>query len=215
MSNSTGTRPDSDLSNKRYNRLATTFDRRNAVVFTQLRAEAARLLDLQPGDHALEAGSGTGANFANLVAAVGPTGRVTGIEMSEGMASQAKERIAKQGWDNVEVRVGPAASTPPPEGVDGILFFMTHDILRTPEAVTNILSAGKPGARVVSFGPKAAPKWNFPIRAVVMSKARGYHTTFEGFDKPWSPHLESRLVDFKVKGKMLGGSYMAWGRLPG
>lgn len=206
--------PDSTASNVRYARLAKTFDRRNVLVFARVRAEGARRLQLQPGDHVLEAGSGTGANFANLVRAVGPEGRVTGAELSPDMASVARERIAKAGWDNVEIRMGEAAKVELPSGLDGALFFMTHDIIRNPDAIDNVLGALRPGARVVSFGPKLAARWNFLVRGYTLWKASSYHTTFEGFQKPWTPHLESRLVDFHVRPRMMGGAYMAWGRLP-
>lgn len=206
--------PDSAESIRRYARLARTFDRRNVLIFDRIRAEAARLLELRPGDHVIEAGSGTGANFANLVKAVGPTGKVTGVELSPEMAEVARERIAKMGWKNVEIRMGPAATTPVPSDLDGALFFMTHDIMRTPAALDNILGGLRPGARVVSFGPKKSAWWNVPVNAVTMSKAKGYHTTLEGFRRPWSPHLESRLEDFKVRPKMVGGGYLATGRIP-
>jgi SAM-dependent methyltransferase len=207
--------PNSERSNQRYARLARTFDRRNVLVFNRVRAEGARRLQLKPGDHVLEAGSGTGANFANLVKAVGPEGKVTGAELSPDMAAVARERIAKEGWKNVEIRMGEAKKVELPTGLDGALFFMTHDIIRTPEAIDNVLSALKPGARVVSFGPKFAAKWNFLVRGYTIWKASSYHTTFEGFDKPWTPHLEERLVDFHVRPRMMGGAYMAWGRVPG
>lgn len=207
-------KPDSEESIRRYAKFARSFDRRNMLVFDRLRAEAARKLQLKPGDHALEAGSGTGANFANLVRAVGPEGKVTGAELSPDMAAVARERIAKHGWKNVEIIMGPAAEVDLPSGVDGVLFFMTHDILRTPEALDNVIGACRPGARVVSFGPKASVWWNVPVNLVVKSKARGYHTTFEGFDRPWTL-LAERLEDFTVKPKMMGGSYLASGRVPG
>lgn len=211
----TATLPDSQESIRLYAKLATTFDLRNIIVFNRVRAEAARKLQLSPGDRVIEAGSGTGANFVNLVRAVGPEGKVTGAELSPDMAAVARERIAKEGWDNVEILMGEAAKTNLPTGLDGALFFMTHDILRTPEAIDNVLGALRPGARVVSFGPKLAARWNFLVRAFTLRKARGYHTTFEGLEKPWSPHLESRLADFHVRPRMLGGGYMAWGRVPG
>lgn len=53
------------------------------------RPGAARRLRLQPGDHVLDVGCGTGANVPYLVRAVGPTGRVTGIELSEAPAARA------------------------------------------------------------------------------------------------------------------------------
>jgi tRNA A58 N-methylase Trm61 len=206
--------PDAELSNQRYAKHAKTFDKKNAFIFERIRAQAARSLNLKPGGHVIEAGSGTGANLPYLVKAVGPNGQVTGVEMSPDMAAKAKERIAKHGWKNVEIRLGPAATTEVPQGLDGALFFMTHDIIRTPAALDNILGALRPGARVASFGPKESAKWNVLVNLVTLSKAKVYHTTFESFDKPWTL-LEPRLEDFKVRRKMFGGGYLATGRIPG
>jgi tRNA A58 N-methylase Trm61 len=207
--------PDAKSSNVRYARIAKTFDRRNVLVFNRVRAEGARRLELKPGDQVVEAGSGTGANFANLVKAVGPEGKVYGAELSPDMAAQARERVAKHGWKNVEIRMGEAAKVELPSGLDAALFFMTHDVIRNPDAIDNILASLRPGAHVVSFGPKFAAKWNVAVRQYTIWKASAYHTTFEGFDRPWDPHLESRLVDFHVRPRMMGGAYMAWGRVPG
>jgi demethylmenaquinone methyltransferase/2-methoxy-6-polyprenyl-1,4-benzoquinol methylase len=155
-------------------------------------------------------GCGTGATFGDLLSIVGATGRVTGVELSEQMAAVARRRVEDNGWTNVEVVVGDAGQAPLPSDVDGILFFETHDLMRTPAVVRRAVAAGRPGARVVAFGPASAPRWALPVNAIVRSVARRYVTTFEGFDAPWS-HLAAEVPGLRVHRLFLGAAYLAIG----
>jgi demethylmenaquinone methyltransferase/2-methoxy-6-polyprenyl-1,4-benzoquinol methylase len=169
-----------------------------------------RHLRLRPGDHVLDVGCGTGANFSHLVAAVGATGHVTGIDLSEAMAAHARTRVAENGWDNVHIGIGDAATAPLPADVDGALFFLVHDLVRSRAVVDRIVDACRPGARVVAFGPKWAPRWAWPLNAFVRRGIRPYVTTFEGLDAPWD-HLHRRLNQFSVRPLALGTLYLAEG----
>ncbi|HEX5614979.1 MAG TPA: class I SAM-dependent methyltransferase [Acidimicrobiia bacterium] len=175
-----------------------------------MRRRAIERLKLREGDHALDVGCGTGASFAALRDIVGPTGRVTGVDLSDDMAAVARQRIAAHGWTNVEVVVGDATTVPLPTDVDAVLFFETHDLMRTPAAVHRAVRAARAGARVVAFGPSLAPRWAFPINAIVRSVARRYVTTLEGFDAPWS-NLAAVVPDLRVHRLFLGGAYLAIG----
>jgi SAM-dependent methyltransferase len=87
--------------------IAATFDRR-APGYRDSdwhRASAERLVDLcdlKPGDRVLDAGTGTG--FAALHAArkVGPGGRVVGVDISQGMLSEARADAAASRLTNIE-----------------------------------------------------------------------------------------------------------------
>ena len=48
----------------------------------RVREERVALLDLQPGDVAVDVASGTGLSFPLLMEAIGPTGRLIAIEHS-------------------------------------------------------------------------------------------------------------------------------------
>ncbi|HEX6425910.1 MAG TPA: methyltransferase domain-containing protein [Acidimicrobiales bacterium] len=205
-----GPPPDPTEARRRYRRLVSRYDRHTRFV-DPLRRRAVERLGLRPGDHALDLGCGTGASFADLRSAVGAAGRVTGIDVSEEMAAAARRRIDHNGWTNIEVVVGDAATAALPSGVDGILFFETHDLMRTPAAVRRAVAAGRQGAGVVAFGPAAAARWAIPVNAIVRSVARRYVTTFEGFDAPWS-HLAAEVPGLRVRRLFLGGAYLAIGR---
>jgi len=70
---------------------------RNVEVAHLLQHEAAP----QPGERVLDVGCGTGATAIPFAAAVGPTGHVTGVDISEPMLGQCRENIAKAGARNI------------------------------------------------------------------------------------------------------------------
>jgi cyclopropane fatty-acyl-phospholipid synthase-like methyltransferase len=61
------------------------------------------LLHLKAGDRVLDVGCGPGGSFPYLVHAVGQSGQVIGVEISPEMSINARRRIAKNGWRNVQV----------------------------------------------------------------------------------------------------------------
>src|SRR5438094_7328703 len=70
---------------------------RNIEVADLLLREAAA----QPGERVLDVGCGPGATAIPLAAAVGPTGHVTGIDISEPMLGLLRKRVAERGIANL------------------------------------------------------------------------------------------------------------------
>jgi phosphatidylethanolamine/phosphatidyl-N-methylethanolamine N-methyltransferase len=97
------------------------------------RARAVAALDLSPGDTVVEMGCGTGANLPHLRRAVGPGGRVVGVDLTGPLLSRARERIATEGWTNVHVVQGDATA-PPVAGADALLATFVVGLLAAPEA---------------------------------------------------------------------------------
>jgi len=62
--------------------------------------------DIQPGETVVDLGSGAGLDLLLAAKAVGPEGRVIGIDMTDAMIDTARANIAKAGATNVEVRKG-------------------------------------------------------------------------------------------------------------
>jgi hypothetical protein len=118
------------------------------------------------------------------------------------------------GWTNVTLLRATAEEARIPVLADAVLFAFTHDVLRSPAALTNVLGRLRPGGRVAAAGPKWAPALS-PLNLLVWQVASQFVTTFEGFDCPWS-HLARFLPDLEVEEVFFGGGYIAAGaRSPG
>lgn len=115
----------------RYDRLAGLIGFIDWLFFVppRLRARAAQRLALRPGDRVLEIGCGTGRNFPFLRAAVGPSGRVYGVDLSAGMLAKARALCERRRWSNVEITQDDAADYVAPEPLDGVLFGLSYNTM--------------------------------------------------------------------------------------
>ena len=195
-----------------YRRLAGSYDLTTAWL-EPYRHRAVSHLRLQPGDVVLDVGCGTGMSFEPIQAAVGPSGRLVGIEPCPEMVAGARARVEAAGWDNVTLLEASAEEATVPWPVDAVLFAFTHDVMRSPRALANMLGQVRPGGRLSAAGPKwtaFAPQLN----PLVWQVARQYVTSFEGFRRPWA-ELERVVPDLWVEEAYFGCVYLAWGGLPG
>src|SRR5215831_5464415 len=80
------------------------------------------IASLQPGQTVLDLGSGAGFDCFLAAKAVGPTGRVIGVDMTHDMLAKARENAKKNGFTNVEFRLGEIEALPvADESVDVIV----------------------------------------------------------------------------------------------
>jgi demethylmenaquinone methyltransferase/2-methoxy-6-polyprenyl-1,4-benzoquinol methylase len=204
--------PNSNVSIKRYQSYAKTYDREQA---RNPNAEANRarvidLLQLRRGDVVLDVGCGTGLNFPAIEERIGSDGRIIGIDLSPDMLARARERVDAQGWHNVTLVESAIDQAQVPEPADAVLFCFTHDILQTPAALENVFRHAKAGARVASMGYKWAPWWTGPWNYVIWNFTRYAITTRDGFGKPWR-YLPRFVPDLRVQTALFGAIYFAWG----
>jgi SAM-dependent methyltransferase len=83
-------------------------DKRFEPVTEQLIARAA----LTPGQYVLDLGSGTGSVAIRAASLVGPSGQVSGVDISPGMLALAQHRRAALGLTNCSFREGCAEAIP-------------------------------------------------------------------------------------------------------
>ena len=207
-----GTMTDDTRSAALYRRVAGSYDLSTAWL-EPYRRRAISQLRLQPGDVVLDVGCGTGLNFERIQAAIGPGGRLVGIDPSPEMLAAARARVKAAGWANVTLLQAGAEEAVVPGPVDAVLFAFTHDVVQSPEALANLLGQVRPGGRVAAAGPKwttFAPQLN----PLVWQVASQFVTTFEGFRRPWA-ELERAVPDLSVEEAYFGCVYLAWGELPG
>jgi len=74
------------------------------------------IASLQPGETVLDLGSGGGFDCFLAAKAVGPEGRVIGVDMTPDMISKARENAAKSQDRNVEFRLGEIEHLPVADG---------------------------------------------------------------------------------------------------
>src|SRR5437667_12148573 len=103
-----------------------------------------------PGERVLDVGCGPGATALPVAAAVGPTGHVTGIDISEPMLGLLRRRIAEQGIANLTTLLADAQTHGfPPASFDlvtsrfGVMFFADPKA-----AFRNLAGALRPGGRL-------------------------------------------------------------------
>ncbi len=175
-----------------------------------LRRRVVALLGLRPGETVLDVACGTGLSLSLLREAVGPAGRVVGVEVSPDMIRFARDRVAAEGWDNVDLVEAPMEEVDLPARFDALLFNYTHDVLQSACALERIFSFARPGARIAIAGIKHPPAMLFPLRLYRLIKARPYVSTLRGLDRPWRL-LSGYVTDLRVEQVMLGTNYLAYG----
>ena len=92
-------------------------------------------LKLADGQQVLEIGYATGHSLVELAEAVGSSGKVFGIDLSEGMRSRAQARVAHEHLEGrVELSTGDATQLPyDDETLDAVFMSFTLELFDTPE----------------------------------------------------------------------------------
>ena len=141
---------------------------------------------------------------------VGAEGSIAGIEQSPEMLARARSRAAENDWNNVTFVNASVEDAAIPMQADAALFHFTHDIMRTPAALANVVRHLKPGARIVAAGLKWAPARAMPLNLFVWNAALRSTSTLEGLARPWS-NLEPLLSELEVEQMLAGTVYVASG----
>lgn len=161
----------------------------------------------------LDVGCGTGLSFPLIERAIGPSGRIIGIEPSPDMLQIAQAGVEANGWRNVTMIGASAEEAVMPEPAEAVVVFRVHDVLRSRSSLQNIFQSTKPAARVLIVGVKWAPWWAIPVNLLTWRLTKGVTTTQEGLRRPWDlttefvPGLDVRSVD-------LGAQFIARGATP-
>ncbi len=199
-----------EISIRRYRRCAAGYDA-SAANTMPLRRRTIALLELQPGDVVLDVGSGTGLSYPLLAAAVGPGGRVLGVEQSPEMFALAEARVRREGLHNVWHVNARAEAVRLPAAPTAALFNYVHDISRLPAAVNNLMRQLPPGARIAMAGMKFFPWWTGPLNLLAWAKNRPYNALAAELWRPWDL-VQAHCDGFEWTSTQWGMGYIARGR---
>jgi ubiquinone/menaquinone biosynthesis C-methylase UbiE len=124
---------------------------------------AVQALGLRAGDLVVDIACGTGLNFPLIEAAIGPGGRIVGVDLTDAMLARAQDRIAANGWGNVSLVQADAADFDFPAEVDAIL--STYALSQVPgcaEVIAHGAAALSAGGRLAVLDlkvPGRTPRW--------------------------------------------------------
>jgi demethylmenaquinone methyltransferase/2-methoxy-6-polyprenyl-1,4-benzoquinol methylase len=120
---------------RNYSRLGRCYDLLEGMWERTYRQAGLRLLSARPGERVLDIGCGTGAALVPLAEAVGPRGKVDGIDISEKMIAVAERRTARAGFaDRIELVRGDASELPwNDDTFDAVFMSFTLELFDTPE----------------------------------------------------------------------------------
>ncbi|HEV8565031.1 MAG TPA: methyltransferase domain-containing protein [Actinomycetota bacterium] len=115
------------------------------------RGEVLRALALVPGERVIDIGSGPGLLAAEMAEAVGPDGRVCGIDVSDSMLALAEARAASAGSAATEFRKGGADRIPYPDASFDVAIStqVLEYVEDVPGALTEIHRVLRPGGKVL------------------------------------------------------------------
>jgi demethylmenaquinone methyltransferase/2-methoxy-6-polyprenyl-1,4-benzoquinol methylase len=167
-----------------YDKIARVYDLLAEHSEQPMREKGLARLAPQPNENVLEIGSGTGHCLVELAHAVGPGGRVHGIDISDAMLSLSRELLQKKGLaERVELRRGDAAHMPYlDDSMDGVFTSFTLELFDTPEipvVLAEIRRVLKPGGRlaVVALSKEGKPSFvlveGFRVDAQALSQSDG------------------------------------------
>jgi demethylmenaquinone methyltransferase/2-methoxy-6-polyprenyl-1,4-benzoquinol methylase len=178
-----------------------------------MRRKAVELLELKPGNRALDVGCGPGGSFPYLAEAVGHSGEVTGIEISPEVAVNARNRIAARAWKNVDVIVGNCESVVLKGKYHGMLFLGAPDCFASPKSLDNVLPHLEENGRIAIFSAKLThrPSMAWPNQVFRKGFARSTFESTPQLDyEPWKL-MEQRIGTLEVQEYFGGMFFLASG----
>lgn len=198
---------------RRYDRLVRVFPLLG-VRMGRYRREAVDALALEPGDTVVELGCGTGLNFPLLHRAVGDTGRIVGVDLTPAMLEQARRRIERRGWSNIELVHSDVADYSFPAIVDGVI--STFALTLSPEYDTVVRRAAGalgPGGRLVLLDLKRPARWPAWLVRFVAWLNRPFAVTVDLGDRhPWEA-VRAHLHEVEFREHHFGAVYLSVGEV--
>ena len=180
------------------------------------RRRAVQALGLRAGDSVVDVACGTGLNFPLIEEAIGPGGRIVGVDLTDAMLAHAQNRIETNGWSNVSLVQADAADFGFPAEVDAIL--STYALSQVPECAEVIahgaaaLSGGGRWAVLDLKVPGNTPGW---LAQLGTAMVRPFASIDEWITRrPWEvirAAMQEELTDVSWTELFFGTAFLAAG----
>lgn len=200
---------------KRYDRISRLYPVPGYPQRSQ-RLRAVQALGLRRGGTVVDVACGTGLNFSLLEEAVGPEGRIVGVDLTDAMLARAELRIEANRWSNVSLVQADAAAFEFPGDNDAIL--STYALTQVPGCAAVIAhgaAALSPGGRWVVLdlkAPDGVPRW---LAQLGTAFARRFGSVDEWVARrPWEEiraAMEDELADLSWSELCFGTAFLAAG----
>lgn len=181
----------------------------------EYRRRAIKELDLEPGQTVVELCCGTGLNFSLIEERIGTAGRLIGVDLTAGMLRQARRRVEKEGWKNVELVHRDVATFEFPEKVDRAL--STFALTLVPEfdrVIARARDALSPGGKLVLLDLKRPEQSSDLLVRIAAMSARPFGVTFDLASRhPWES-VERYFEDCLLDSVYFGFAYIVSGWAP-
>jgi ubiquinone/menaquinone biosynthesis C-methylase UbiE len=180
------------------------------------RRRAVRALGLRRGDTVVDVACGTGQNFPLLEHAIGPEGRIVGVDLTDAMLAQAQHRIETNSWSNVRLVQADAAEFDFPTAVDAIL--STYALSHVPECgdvIAHGAAALSRGGRWVVLDLKVPDNAPRRLAQIGIALARRFGSIDEWMARrPWEAiraAMQDELADLSWTELFFGTAFLAAG----
>jgi ubiquinone/menaquinone biosynthesis C-methylase UbiE len=166
-----------------FDKVADTYDAVGVDFFKPIANRLVAELAPQPGERALDIGCGRGAALVPLAEAIGPSGRVVGIDLSSRMVEMTAADVASA--SNVEVLVGDAQEPDfPPDSFDVISSSLVIFFLPDPAGALQawrplLVEGGRLG--ISTFGP--------------------FSEAWQTVDEIFKPFTSAQMADARTRGR--------------
>lgn len=180
------------------------------------RLRAVRALRLRPGATVVDMACGTGLNFGLLQDAIGRSGRIIGVDMTDAMLARAEQRVATNGWHNVTLVQADATVFDFPRDVDAIL--STYALSQVPECAQVIARGAAALARGGRWAvldlkiPGSTPRW---LSRIGTAAVRPFASIDEWImRRPWEAirsAMQEDLVDVSWNELFFGTAFLGAG----
>jgi ubiquinone/menaquinone biosynthesis C-methylase UbiE len=180
------------------------------------RLRVVQALGLRAGDSVIDMACGTGLNFPLIQDAIGPSGRITGVDLTDAMLARAQDRIDANGWSNVSLVQADAVAFDFPDEVDAILStYALSQVAECAEVIAHGAAALTGGGRWVVLDlkvPDNTPRWiSQPGIALVRHFASIDEWTMR---RPWEAiraAMKEELTDVSWTELFFGTAFLAVG----